>query len=143
MIKGIKCVEVPVSSMERSVDFYENSLGIKKEYEHPVWTSFDVRGTSLALAASGTKRGEKTEEICKSCSPCVFRLAARKADRDEEAPSATYVLYLEVENLDSTYEELSRKGVRFAAKPREQTWGGRTAVMLDPDRNILVLGQYE
>lgn len=143
MIKKISCVEIPVSSMDRSVDFYENVLGLKKEYEHPVWTSFDLRGTSFALAASGTRRREKTEETCRSCSPCVFGLAARKADRNEDAPSATYVLYLEVENLDSTYEELRQKGVRFAVEPREQTWGGKTAVMLDPDGNILVLGQYE
>jgi hypothetical protein len=27
----------------------------------------------------------------------------------------------------------------FIAEPKEQGWGGRTAVMLDPDNNIIVL----
>jgi len=44
-----------------------------------------------------------------------------------------------VENLDATYNKLKENGVRFTAEPRNQGWGGRTAVMLDPDRNILVL----
>jgi len=127
--------------MEESAGFYENVLGLKKTYEHPVWTSFDIEGTSFALAASGTKGGEKGAEICKSCSPCVLRFTASK--RDKEAPTATSVIYLAVENLDSVYRELREKRVEFIAGPREQAWGGRTAVMLDPDKNILVLTQYE
>lgn len=53
MIKKIGCIEIPVSDMERAVSFYKNVLGLKKAYEHPVWTSFDVEGVSFALAVSG------------------------------------------------------------------------------------------
>lgn len=141
MIHKIGCIEIPVSNMEESAGFYENVLGLKKTYEHPVWTSFDIEGTSFALAASGTKEGQKGAEICKSCSPCVLRFTASK--RDKEAPTTTSVIYLAVEDLDSAYTELKEKGVEFVSEPREQAWGGRTAVMLDPDKNILVLAQYE
>jgi len=129
--------------MEESVRFYENVLGPEKTYEHPVWTSFDIEGTSFALAVSGTKESEKGTEMCKSCSPCVLTFSARKMEQDKEIPTATSVIYLAVENLDSVYRELREKRVEFIAGPREQAWGGRTAVMLDPHKNILVLTQYE
>jgi len=139
MIKRFGCVEIPVSDMDRAVAFYEGVLGLKKTYAHPVWTSFDVGGVSFAVAASGTKKSEKGGKVCTSCSLCVLRYAAGKMKINREAPSATSVLYFEVENLDEVYKNLNEQGVRFIAEPREQGWGGRTAVMLDPDDNIIVL----
>jgi predicted enzyme related to lactoylglutathione lyase len=143
MIKGISCIEVPVSDMAKSVDFYENVLGFKKTYEHPVWTSFDIGGTSFALAASGTKGKRDDTEICRSCSLCVLRFSAGNIKQHKEAPAATSVIYLAVEDLDSTYRRLREAGVEFIGEPKPQAWGGKTAPMLDPDKNILVLAQYE
>lgn len=141
MIKRVGCIEIPVSDMGRAVSFYQDVLGLKKTYEHPVWTAFDVGGVRLALAASGTKRSEGEAQLCRSCSLCVLRYSAGKMKMDKEAPSATSVLYLEVEDLDGAYRTLKERGVKFITEPREQGWGGRTAVMFDPDHNILVLSQ--
>ncbi len=141
MIKKIGCIEIPVSNMERAVAFYENVLQLKKTYEHPVWASFDVGGTSFALAASGTKGSQEGGKVCASCSLCVLRFSAGKMKLDKEAPTATSVIYLAVENLDAVYKKLKKRGVRFVTEPKEQGWGGRTAVMLDPDENILVLSE--
>ncbi|MCK4347470.1 MAG: VOC family protein [Thermoplasmatales archaeon] len=138
MIKKIGCIEIPVSDMKRSVTFYEGLLGLKKSYEHPVWTSFDIEGIMFALAVSGTKKGKKGD-LCKSCSPCLLRLSGKLKD----VPTVVSVIYLAVENIDETYRELKNKGVEFIAGPKTQGWGGRTAVMLDPDKNIIVLTQYE
>ena len=137
MIKGIGCVEIPVSDMERSVAFYEKVLGLQKEYENPVWTSFDVGGTSFALAASGTKGSKEGAKVCKSCSLCVLRFASGGLKQD--VPTVTSVIYLEVENLDVAYSKLKENGITFITEPKKQGWGGRSAVMLDPDKNILVL----
>jgi len=141
MIKKIGCIEIPVSDMERAVSFYENVLGLKKAYEHPVWTSFDVGGVSFALAVSGIKGSEKGAKVCTSCSLCVLRYAAGKMKQDKKAPAATSVIYFGVENLDETYGRLKEQGVTFITEPKEQGWGGRTAVMLDPDSNIIVLSE--
>lgn len=141
MIRKLGCVEIPVSNMQKSTSFYEKILGLKKTYEHPVWTSFDLGGVSFALAAAGTKRSEKGTETCNSCSLCILRYAARKMKQGEDEPSATSVIYLEVDNLDEFYSKLKSQGVKFIAEPKEQGWGGRTAVMLDPDSNIIVLSQ--
>ena len=143
MIKGISCIEVPVSDMARSVDFYENVLDLKKTYEHPVWTSFDIGGTSFAVATSGTKGKQDGTEPCRSCHLCVLRFGAGNIKQAKEAPAATSVIYLAVEDLDSTYRRLKEKGVEFIGEPKPQAWGGKTAPMLDPDKNILVLAQYE
>ena len=139
MIKKFGCTEVPVSDMKKAVAFYENVLGLEKTYENPVWTSFDVGGVWFALAASGTKKSENDAKLCMSCSLCVLRYAAGKMKQNREAPTATSVIYLGVENLNETHKKLKGQGVKFVTEPKEQGWGGKTAVMLDPDNNILVL----
>ncbi|MGB9778871.1 MAG: VOC family protein [Candidatus Bathyarchaeales archaeon] len=140
MIRRIGCIEVPVSNMEKAAAFYENVLGLKKVYEHPVWTSFDVGGISFALAASGTK-GEKGERECRSCSLCVLRYVSVSTQRDVGRPTAMAALHFEVENLDEIYAKLKEQGVKFIAEPKVQGWGGKTAVMLDLDNNIIVLSE--
>lgn len=140
LIKRIGCIEVPVSDMGRAVAFYENVLGLKKVYEHPVWTSFDVGGVSFALAASGTKEG-RGEKECRSCSLCVLRYVAGSLRQGGEKPTSTAVLYFGVENLDEIYRKLMMQGVKFIAEPKIQGWGGKTAIMLDPDNNIIVLAE--
>lgn len=141
MIRKIGCIEIPVSSMEKSVVFYEKILGLRKMYEHPVWTAFDVGGVSFALTAAGTKGGEKEGKTCNSCSFCVLRYVAGKKKRKADVPSATSVVYFEVENLEEVYSRLRDQGVKLITKPQKQGWGGKTAVMLDPDSNIIVLSQ--
>ena len=141
MIKKIGCVEIPVSNMVNAVAFYEKVLGLEKTYEHPVWTAFNVGGTSFALAASGTKRGNRETRVCTSCSLCALRYATSKMKLDKEAPTAISITYFEVENLDEMYQKLKDRGVQFITKPKKQGWGGKTAIMLDPDKNIIVLSQ--
>ncbi len=141
LISKLNCIELPISDMKKSIDFYENILGLKKTYEHPTWTSFDLGGVSLALAVSGTKNSKKTTETCKSCSFCVLRFAESKMAYNKEAPTATSVIYFEANNLEDEYRELKEKGVNFITEPKEQEWGGKTVVFLDPDKNILVLTQ--
>lgn len=141
MIRKIGCLELPVSSMDKSVAFYEKILGLRKTYEHPVWTAFDVGGVSFALAAAGTKGSKEEAKTCCSCSFCVLRFVTGKEKADKDVPSATSVIYFEVENLEESYSKLKNEGVEFITEPREQGWGGKTAVMLDPDRNLIVLSQ--
>jgi catechol 2,3-dioxygenase-like lactoylglutathione lyase family enzyme len=138
MLRKVNCIEIPVSNMVESVAFYEEVLGLDRSYDHPVWTSFDIGGTSFALAASGTKGIQEDAEICRSCTPCVLRYAASQ-DQQKGKPTASCVIYLSVDNLEGVYQALKDKGVRFLSGPHEQAWGSKTAVMLDPDLNILVL----
>jgi catechol 2,3-dioxygenase-like lactoylglutathione lyase family enzyme len=85
MIQRIGCMEIPVSNMEESVDFYENVLGLKKTYEYPVWTSFDIGGTSFALAASGTKGGEGRKDMQGLFTLCVQVLGQQDGTRQGDS----------------------------------------------------------
>lgn len=62
-IKKIGCIQIPVSNIKKAVAFYERVLGLKKTYENPVWTSFEVRGVTFALAVSGTRKREKVQKF--------------------------------------------------------------------------------
>lgn len=46
---------------------------------------------------------------------------------------------LQVDDIQTTYEELSGKGVPFAAPPEKQFWGGSLAHFTDPAGNTLTL----
>lgn len=143
IIGRIRCIEMPVSNMEKAVSFYEKMLKLKKTYDHPVWTAFDVGGVTFALAASGTKPGGKGRKLCTSCSPCVFRYAMDKKKLGKVESGVSSVVYFQCDDLDSVYKRLIEGGVRFIAEPKDQGWGGRTAVMFDPDNNIIVLSEVE
>ena len=46
---------------------------------------------------------------------------------------------LEVDDIHSTYQELTDKGVPFVAPPAQQPWGGTLAHFNDPDGNTVTL----
>jgi len=50
---------------------------------------------------------------------------------------------MEVDDVDEVYRKLKEKGVKFAAEPKDQYWGGRTATFLDPDENKFILTQMK
>jgi uncharacterized glyoxalase superfamily protein PhnB len=72
--------------------------------------------------------------------PCVLRYAAGKGGNNRKAYSNVRS-GSSVGDLDEKFHELKEKGVAFITEPCQQTWGGQTAVMLDPDLNILVLSE--
>ena len=46
-------------------------------------------------------------------------------------------VFLAVDDVDATYEELKRKGVKFDMEPTDQTWGNREVYLRDPDGNSI------
>lgn len=46
---------------------------------------------------------------------------------------------MEVDDVDAVYRKLKEKGVKFATEPKDQYWGARTAVFLDPDEYRFIL----
>ena len=106
MIEKIICVEIPVLDAKKSTSFYERTLGLKKTYECPYWASFDVNGAIFALAVTGTREVKGDQEICNTCSLCMFRYGKDK-DRDVQP---TALIYLKVDDIDKVYQELESKG---------------------------------
>jgi uncharacterized glyoxalase superfamily protein PhnB len=42
-------------------------------------------------------------------------------------------IYVWVEDIDATYEELIKKGLQPSTKPRDWAWGNREFILKDPD----------
>jgi len=54
-------------------------------------------------------------------------------------PREELQIYMTVDDVDNVYKTLKEKGVRFLTEPKDQYWGGRTAMFADPDGNKFIL----
>ena len=95
---------VPVSDVHKSRDWYVDKLGFKVEREHGEVVGIkDQSGLTIFL--------QKTADT----------LAGLKI-----------TLTIQVDNVDSKHQELTRLGVKFVSPPKRQFWG-YGAEVLDPD----------
>jgi catechol 2,3-dioxygenase-like lactoylglutathione lyase family enzyme len=115
-MRSVDYVMVLVSDMERSVDFYQNKLGLTLASKSGGWSEFDSGTTRLALHAGGTPRTDAP------------------ADGPTERTSGQCSLGFNVADLDATYRELVQRGVKFSLPPQNRGGAGiRLAVAEDPD----------
>ena len=116
---GTDFVLYEVSDMDRSIAFFRDTLGLKLEFttEDFPWAEFSAPPTTLALF-----------------DPKKFRAEAP----DPKIGGAS--IYLAVEDVNATVEELKEKGVPIAFDPMESPvcW---LAGILDPDGNLVGLHQ--
>jgi predicted enzyme related to lactoylglutathione lyase len=113
-------VNVYVTDFPRAVDFYANTLGLPlamREDSHG-YASFATDGAGFAVARVDPENPEHRA------------LVGRHTG-----------IGLGVADLDASYRELDRKGVKFTMPPQRQPWGGYMAMIADPEGNILVLDQ--
>ena len=117
MIKTVWCVTFYVSDLERAVGFYERALGLEKKYEFSGYVGFECGGVEIGLIPK--PEGKRS---IGSVSPSVEFL---------------------VDDVEKTYSELKRKGVRFTEELHDEPWGGRQATFTDPDGNTLEIVQID
>lgn len=110
---SIGYVNVFVSDFNRSVEFFENTLGIELNMRH------DEFGYASFMAG-----------------PVSFGVA--QTDDSSLIGRHTGVGFI-VEDIDATHSNLVEKGVEFEMPPTKQPWGGTLALMKDPDGNIYYL----
>src|SRR6185503_7236342 len=115
MFNQIDYTMIVVSDMQRSVEFYRDTLGIPLKFQSPEWTEFATGATTLALhgggvPAQGPPQGDPSKRAG-ACSICF-----------------------NVPDVDKTYEELQAKGLTFVMPPTQREGEGiRLAVAMDPD----------
>jgi methylmalonyl-CoA/ethylmalonyl-CoA epimerase len=108
-------IAVPVTDIERSIAFYRDILGMRFLFQAPPGLGFfDCAGVRLMLDAPAKENAGKGS-----------------------------VIYYKVNELQTTFENLSAKGLIFEAKPRliakmpdHELW---MAFFRDPDNNLLAL----
>jgi len=116
MITHIWAVTLTVSDLEKTVQFYENTLGLRKKYQFADYAGFDCGGIEIGLKTwGGMERPRKGE-------PAID---------------------LAVDDIDDLYNKLVKKGVKFIKPPEDAQWGARIALFNDPDGNTLQLTQVD
>jgi lactoylglutathione lyase len=113
MFAQIDYTMIMVSDMQRSVEFYRDTLGIALKFQSPGWTEFQTGATTLALHGGAVKPEHATErgKIAGTCS-----------------------IGFNVKDIDKTYAELKARGAHFVMPPTHQEAEGiKLAVCVDPD----------
>jgi len=107
-------IAITVSNLERAVEFYRNTLGMRLLFQVPNMAFFDCGGVRLMLAIP---------------------------ERPTESFSS--VVYYKVDDIEGGFQTLSAHGARFEGKPHliakledHDLW---MAFFRDPDSNLLAL----
>lgn len=112
---GIGYVNVFVSNFQKSLDFYQATLGLPLIFadEEFRYASFATSGAQLAIV---------------------------ETDQAELVGRHTGI-GLSVVDLDIAHRELKDR-VTFVTHPEKQPWGGYMAMISDPDNNLFYLDQF-
>jgi catechol 2,3-dioxygenase-like lactoylglutathione lyase family enzyme len=105
-------VTIPVSDVEKSLDFYER-LGLKLIVKSlPNYARFEC------------PEGDSTFSI------------HRVSNSQKESGTA---VYFEIKNLDSYVRQLIDQGIEFDELPDDKSWLWRESRLRDPDNNQIIL----
>ena len=110
MVHGVSVVWLPVTDMQRAVDFYSGTLGLSVGQQESEWAELEANGLKIGLNA-----------------------------RDKESPSGdggAVVAFQAEGGLEGAVQELEGAGVQLDGGISEHPWG-RIAAFRDPDGNAL------
>jgi lactoylglutathione lyase len=103
-----------------ALGFYRDLLGGTVTYEfpgpdgEPVYAGLDIGSSHLGIGNDPDASG---------------------------GPSDRFSLWVYVEDCDAAVERLRAAGVTVVEEPADQPWGERVARVLDPDGNLVLIGQ--
>jgi predicted enzyme related to lactoylglutathione lyase len=118
MIKRIKFIGIPVRDQDRALSFYTGNLGFRVLTDQ----QFSPTQRWIELTIPGAETG------------IVLFTPEGHEDRVGTFVNTSW----EVDNIQSTYEELQARGVEFTGPPQKQSWG-TFAMMKDSEGNQIVL----
>lgn len=109
-----------VESLERSVDFYRDVIGLEVRVEGDGYIEFAVENMKFSLF----ERAKLPE------------LIGRKGG----SPPCGEIAFV-VDDVDAEAERLRADGVEILSGPIERPWGQRTLHFADPDGNVVEFAQ--
>jgi len=111
---------ITTSDLRAALDFYRDLLGATVSYEFP--------GPDGEPAYVGLELGDA-------------HLGIGHDPNASAAPSARFSLWVYADDCDAAVERLRGAGVTIVEEPADQPWGERVARVLDPDENLVIIGQ--
>lgn len=123
-------VTLVVTDQTKSLDYYTRKIGFEKKTDVTPpgsyrWVTVGPKGQDLEFAL--WPLGSRVE-------------AAQEATARKWAPASSPPIVIRVSDCQKVYQEMSARGVQFAAPPREYPWG-TNATFQDPDGNLFSLSQ--
>ena len=112
MVNGVSTVWIPVGDIQRSLQFYGDTLGLTVKSQDGEWAELDADGLTIGLNG-----------------------------RDSEQPGregGAVVAFRASDGIEQEFERLQGEGVEFADGIADRPWG-RIAAFHDPDGNVLEL----
>lgn len=122
----IDLVSVFVKDMAASVRFYRDVMGFAVKLDLGPYVEFVSEGVRLALF-------ERTE---------LTKLLGREPGYPQGL-NGTFELAINVgakENVDAVFGEYTAKGAPVVYAPRDEPWKMRSAMVADPDGNLIEIG---
>ena len=130
MITRLGSVPVFVSDTERALAFYRDKLGFEVVMDYRFGPEFRWLGVAR-------RRGESEIILFR---PVASLVGGRAEELEKRIGVWTGIVFL-TDDIESTYQELSSRGVEFTLAPKLQPWGGWEAQFTDPDGNGFHLAQ--
>jgi lactoylglutathione lyase len=113
-----------VENLDRSIEFYTDTLGLKLGHRSGDYAQFDTGATRLALY---TRNAMATT------------LGISLHTPETNAPG--FEIGFKVADVDAAVGELLARGATAAVPPTDRFWGQRTAYVKDPDGHLIELAQ--
>lgn len=116
MFNELFAVCLLVNDFDKSLDFYQNKLGLEVNSTNSKFADFKLNRTLLAIF-------QKDEAI--SMFPSKYMKSG-----------GGYVLAFQVDDINKSVKELEFKGIEIIEGTKTTPWGQKVAYFLDPDSNI-------
>ena len=116
MFSRIGSVILLVEDMERSAQFYKDTIGLKLKVKTNDWIEFFDKGTTIALHPR------------------------RRKDVDDNNGHTNILVGFMVSDLDEVVKDLKAKDVRFFKEPKSEPFG-KHAIIVDPDGHLISIAE--
>lgn len=117
-------IRLLVNDFKKSVEFYKDSLGLpiswlENEMEYALFDNGETKIELLSRETMAEIVGEEKQSL-------------------EGDAQSKFLLQFKVADVDKTYDDLYKKGVKCVNKPHDRKeWGARVAHFRDPDHNLI------
>ena len=144
-LTDIHHVGLTVSDIERSVQFYEEMLGMTLLRRRVVGADYVAQQTgydAVELSVASFKVSPRSKQSLEVVQ--YLNHAGRPNDQATNRPGNSHLCFL-VDDLRASYQQLREKGVRFKSQPvlitEGPNQGGLVVYLFDPDGHALELFQ--
>lgn len=112
-------LRIVTDDVDGLVAFYERVIGRTAERPSPVFAQFSGPGANLAIASAGT-----VAVLGGALTPATNR---------------SVIVEFEVADVDAAFAALAPAGDDVVLEPTTMPWGNRSALVRDPDGNVVNL----